>query len=163
MLLTGFGWANPVPVNTRYFKKPRRDMALTAAAGPAANLLLALLCALLYRLTWLGAGALLPTAGNEFLSHFFFYLAYFFLLSHFLNLSLAVFNLLPLPPLDGSRIFYIFLPAKWQFAIMRHERTIQAVLFVALWLGAFSGILSTAIDFLSSLIFGALNLISFLS
>ncbi len=163
MVLFRFGWAKPVPINPRYFKNPRKGMALTAAAGPAANLLLALLCALLYRLTWLGAGALLPSVENHILSYFFTYLAYFFLLSHFLNLSLAVFNLLPLPPLDGSRILCIFLPSKWQLAIARHERTIQVVLLVALWLGAFSGILSTAIDFLSSLIFGALNLIPFLS
>ena len=65
-----------------------------------------------------------------------------------LNVSLAVFNLLPVPPLDGSRIAYIFLPSRIYFGIMRYERYIMIGMFVLLWLGAFSGILSTVSGFL---------------
>ena len=65
-----------------------------------------------------------------------------------LNVSLAVFNLLPVPPLDGSRIAYIFLPSRIYFGIMRYERYIMIGMFVLLWLGAFSGVLSTVSGFL---------------
>lgn len=159
MVLFRFGWAKPVPINPRYFKNPRKGMALTAAAGPIANLILAFLGALLFKLTaWLGtlAYAALPSI---YVTYFFLYLAQFFLIFHYLNLSLCVFNLIPLPPLDGSRIFYVFLPPKWYFGVMKHERTIQIVLLIALWLGAFSGLLETAIGWLSGLM---LLLLSFL-
>jgi Zn-dependent protease len=142
-----------VPINPRYFKDPRKGMALTAAAGPIANLLLAIVGALLFKITALVGNAAIAALPNELLIYFFFYLSQFFLLFHYLNLSLCVFNLIPLPPLDGSRIFYVFLPPKCYFGVMKHERTIQIVLLVALWLGAFSGLLGTVVDWLSSLIF----------
>lgn len=154
MVLLHFGWAKPVPVNTRYFKNPRRDMALTAAAGPLSNLLLAILCAPLVNLTeWAGSAILTAQPDNLFLRYFFIYLAIFFRYSHLLNLSLCVFNLIPLPPLDGSRIFLVFLPDRLYFGIMKYERIIQIVLFVVLWLGFFTGIIGNITDFLSNLIF----------
>lgn len=153
MVLFRFGWAKPVPINPRYFKDPRKGMALTAAAGPVANLLLAIIGALFFKLTVLIGNAVISAVPNEMVIYFFFYLSQFFLLFHYLNLSLCVFNLIPLPPLDGSRIFYVFLPPKWYFGVMKHERTIQIILLVALWLGAFSGLLGTVVDWLSSLIF----------
>lgn len=155
MIVCGFGYAKPVPINPRYFKNPRKGMALTAAAGPLANLLLAFLGALLYRLTLL----LLPIAGTEFLLRFVLILASFFATFHYLNLSLCVFNMIPLPPLDGSRIFYIFLPPKLYFRVMKYERIIMIVLLVALGLGAFSGLLSVIVNAISG---GMLWLISLL-
>lgn len=145
MIVCGFGYAKPVPINPRYFKNPRKGMALTAAAGPLANFLLAFLGALLYQLTLL----LLPIAGTEFLLRFVLFLASFFATFHYLNLSLCVFNMIPLPPLDGSRIFYIFLPPKLYFRVMKYERIIMIVLLVALGLGAFSGLIHVIVNAIS--------------
>ena len=155
MILFGFGYAKPVPINPRYFKDPRKGMALTAAAGPLSNLLLAFLGALLYRLTLL----LLPIVSTEFLLKFILILASFFAAFHYLNLSLCVFNMIPLPPLDGSRILYIFLPPRLYFRIMKYERVIMIILLAALWLGAFSGLINVIVNAISN---GMLWLISLL-
>jgi Zn-dependent protease len=155
MVLFGFGFAKPVPVNPRYFKDPRKGMALVAAAGPLSNLLLAFIGALLYRLTRL----LLGVVNLAVWANFILLVAAFFLAFHLLNLSLCVFNLLPLPPLDGSRIFYVFLPPRAYWGVMKHERTIQIVLLVALWLGAFSGLINTFVGWISSGMFWLINLI----
>lgn len=159
MVMFHFGWAKPVPINPRYFKDPRKGMALTAAAGPISNLILAFVAALFAKLTALLSGAVLAALPIDFLYFFFLYLINFFVLFHYMNLTLCVFNLIPLPPLDGSRIFYVFLPPKWYFNVMKHERTIQIILLVALWLGAFSGILSKVSGFLSNVIFYLLSFI----
>ena len=155
MILFGFGYAKPVPINPRYFKDPRKGMALTAAAGPLSNLLLAFLGALLYRLTLL----LLPIVRKEFLLKFILILVSFFAAFHYLNLSLCVFNMIPLPPLDGSRILYIFLPPRLYFRIMKYERVIMIILLAALWLGAFSGLINVIVNAISN---GMLWLISLL-
>lgn len=126
MIFAGFGWAKPVPVAaTARFRHPRRDMALSAAAGPAANLLLAYVYTVLYKLVLYFAPANL------------FWIFVFLVLSTMVNvnLTLAVFNLLPVPPLDGSRIFNLLLPKHWYFAVMRYERVILLVLFAVLFLG----------------------------
>ncbi len=147
MLLFHFGWAKPVPINSRYFKKPRRDMALTAAAGPIMNFILAFLGVLIYRLLYKLFVAFPPS------SEFVYYLQYsaltLFSYFHMLNLSLGIFNLIPLPPLDGSRIFYIFLPPKWYFGIMKYERYIQLAILVLLWTGMLTTPLSAAVSAVS--------------
>lgn len=172
MVLLRFGWAKPVPVNARYYKKPRRDMALVAAAGPVSNLIMCIigmlllyLSYLIYSLTaaepvafsslWAAASYNWPEVmGTEVLSAKLMYLLFVFLWQFsILNVSLAVFNLLPIPPLDGSRIAYIFLPSKWYFGIMRYERYIVLALFVLLWLGAFSNVLSS----ISGWLLGGIN------
>ena len=161
MIFCRVGWAKPVPINPRYFKDPRKGMALSCAAGPLANLILALLGVLLVKLNVLLGNAVLSAFPNEFVWYFFTYLTQFFLLFHYLNLSLFVFNLIPLPPLDGSRIFYVFLPPKWYFGVMKHERTIHIILLVALALGAFTGVLSTVVDRLSDLAFLLFSFLTF--
>lgn len=162
MVLFHFGWAKPVPVNPRYFRDPRKGMAITAAAGPLSNLLLAVFAALFCLLTGKLTVALFPyIEGNAFLLNFFVYLQLFFSVLHTLNLTLCVFNLIPLPPLDGSRILYVFLPPKYYFGVMKYERTIRLVLLIALALGAFTGIIGTVTDFLSALIFRLWTLIPF--
>lgn len=147
MLLTGFGWANPVPVNTRYFKKPRRDMALTALAGPVSNLLLSVVFLLLLR--FVGYGLL---AQINFTSELTFNLAYFTVLflyyGVYMNLTLAIFNLLPVPPLDGSRLLFYFLPPKWALKIAPYEQYITIAVMLLLLLGP----LSSLIQFLTTLI-----------
>lgn len=153
MILFRFGWAKPVPINARYFKDPRKGMAITAAAGPISNFLMALLAAVLYKLTVLLGNATLSLWQSDIVFFFFTYLSLFFWIFHVMNLGLGVFNLIPLPPLDGSRIFYIFLPPRWYFGVMKYERQIQIVLLIALALGAFSGLISGIVGFLSDLMF----------
>ena len=140
MVLFHFGGAKPVPIDLRYFKKPRRDFALTALAGPAVNLLLAFFTAPLYLLLY----RVLVTA--PFPSELSFHLAYysflFVSLFHSINLGIAVFNLLPIPPLDGSRLLGVLLPPRLYYKIMRHERTIYLILL--LWLAS-GGLLSNVL------------------
>ncbi len=138
MLLFGFGFANPVPVNTRYFKKPKRDMALTAFAGPVSNLLLGVIGGFLY----LAARKIIITSGlwwngSEFVQTLLSYTLLFFFMFFQLNVSLAIFNMLPIPPLDGSRVLFLFLPDKLYFGVMKYEQIIMGVLFVGLFFGVF--------------------------
>ena len=137
MLLFGFGWANPVPVNSRYFKKPRRDMALTAAAGPLSNIVLGFIFVSLYEISYLLTVRLFPSVAASAPMVIYVWLT-FLQMGAELNVYLAVFNLIPVPPLDGSRLFYIFLPVKWYFGIMKYEKYISIALFALLWLGVLS-------------------------
>ncbi|MBQ8403895.1 MAG: site-2 protease family protein [Clostridia bacterium] len=124
MLFFRVGWAKPVPVNARYYKNPRKGMALTAAAGPLSNLLLAVIGVLCGELTNLVAFKLQFT-GAAYNVGYIIWL--FFYLLAWSNISLAIFNLLPVPPFDGSRILYVFLPPKYYFGIMKYERIIMIV------------------------------------
>lgn len=130
MLVVGYGWARPVPVNSRYFKKPRRDMALTALAGPVTNLLLGFVGVVLYCLVayYNGAEILLGTATPLVQACYLF--TYYFAM---LNLVFAVFNMIPLPPFDGSRIFLVFLPPRYYFGIMKYERYILLGMLVLMY------------------------------
>lgn len=139
MLVVGFGWAKPVPVNARYYKNPKRGMALTAFAGPAMNLILAFFGVIIYRLINRFGYLLIP---NGLLVYVLFLLFYYFA---YLNIFLAVFNLIPIPPFDGSRIAYVFLPTNLYFKIMRYERIIQIIVMVAL----VSGIVSLPLGFIA--------------
>ncbi len=160
MLFVGFGWANPVPINSRYFKKPRRDIALVGVAGPLSNLLLSLLFLLLLR--FVGFGWL---AELEFHSQFTFHLAYFTIVflyyGVYMNVALAVFNLLPIPPLDGSRIFYIFLPPRIQYKIMQYERQITLIFLLILLLEPF-GLIGRLTDLILSGMFSLVGMPGFL-
>lgn len=132
MVLFGFGWAKPVPINTYYFKKPKRDMALSAAAGPITNLILAVIFALLWRLTLHVAYSIVLT---EFTYNVIFWLQQFLITGITLNVGFAVFNLIPVPPFDGSRIFLVMLPERLYFKVMQYERQLYIVLMIALVIG----------------------------
>ena len=164
MVFFRFGWAKPVPIDVRYFKKPRRDICLTALAGPMANILLALLGAFLYSLTipWISDSILTESGFLYYICYAYAVLLYNFI---WLNIALALFNLIPLPPIDGSRIFLIWLPYRTYAKIVRHEREISAIFMVLLLLdsrilnGVFTGLLSRAVVFVMD---GMLSLFSFL-
>lgn len=132
MLLVGYGWAKPVPINTRYFRDPKKGMAITAAAGPAANLLIGLISIVLFAFFSACYTLVAIQTGEGFLLRCVFWLAMIFQLSALFNLVLMIFNLIPIPPFDGSRIAFAFLPQRHYFLIMRYERQIMLGLLVAL-------------------------------
>ena len=156
MMVAGFGWANPVPVNARYFRKPRRDMALTSLAGPVSNLLLALVFLLLLR--FLGLGVLWEQvflAPSEFTRNLAYFAILFLYYGVSMNVTLAVFNLLPVPPLDGSRILMALLPWQLYYKVMRYERVIYIVLLLALAVGVLTPVLNFLTDIVMKLLFSA--------
>lgn len=127
MLIFHIGWAKPVPINARYFKNPRRDMAITGAAGPLSNIALALIHLLVLRLVMLFAtnAAMNGTLPEGVWLTVLALVVYLLYMGVAMNIILAIFNLIPIPPFDGSRIFYAFLPPKWYFGVMRYERYIM--------------------------------------
>ena len=150
MLFFHFGWAKPVPINARYFKKPRRDMAITALCGPLANFLLAFIGAFLYIALLVGFNSILQhVTVSAFVYRLLEYTLLFLYYFHFINLTLGLFNCLPIPPLDGSRFILLLLPARVHFRIMRYEQYISIALMLLLFFGAFTGILGSAAEWIS--------------
>lgn len=132
MMVFGYGWANPVPINTRNFRNPRRGMALSAAAGPAANLILGVICAVLFgmfRVLWFYTAY---SGGSAFLINCMSLFEEMFLYGALINFVFMTFNLIPVPPFDGSRIAFVFLPPKYYFGIMKYERQIMFGVLIAL-------------------------------
>lgn len=143
LLLFGFGWAKPVPVDSRYFRKPKRDMAITALAGPVSNLLAAFVGAVLVAVM----EAFSPYNG---FTNFVYNVLWYYVV---VNISLAVFNLIPMPPLDGSRIVAAFLSDRVMYTYYRYQNLFVMVMFLLLLSGALSGPLATAQTFFANIIF----------
>ena len=135
MLFFRFGWARPVPIDTRNFKNPRRDMALTGLAGPVANLILAFVILIpyeiIYSLAEAGVFNNISAFGVNLISAVISFVASF----HFMNITLALFNFFPVPPLDGSRVLYAVLPDKYYFGVMKYERYISLGIMALLLFG----------------------------
>lgn len=146
MLFAGFGWAKPVPINPNNFKNRKVGMAVSSLAGPLSNLILSYISIILCKIL------IYNSAGNTYLDA----LADVFWYSTILNVGLAVFNLLPIPPLDGSRIFNLVLPEKMYFKIMKYENIVFGILFLAIWMGFLDG----PLIFLQQKAYDLMNLLS---
>jgi Zn-dependent protease len=153
LIIVGFGWAKPVPINTRYFKKPKRDMAISATAGPLSNLALALIFAALFKLYTFSPSTLelLPSTPWCILGLFLYY-------GIQLNVMFAIFNLLPIPPFDGSRLLLAILPSSLYFKIQQYERYIFIALMALLLLGILDGPLNFCINAVMDLIMRIFNI-----
>lgn len=136
MLLAGFGWAKPVPVDMRYFKKPKEGMALTALAGPMSNFLMAVI--FLIPMGWMYWNAGVTT--------FSVWLYGFFADVVILSIGLGLFNLIPIPPLDGSKVLFALLPDRAYMKLMRYERYGMLVLLLLVTFDVGSDVLSGAIS-----------------
>ena len=148
MVLFHFGWAKPVPINPRNFKNPRKGFALTAMAGPVVNLILGFFTSLIYILCSYAFREFDIAFLNNLQINTHSFLQYFFVI----NIGLGVFNMIPVPPFDGSRILNVVLPAKWYFKVMKYERYIMIALLVFLSVGS-----GFSIGTIVNGIFGAIN------
>lgn len=141
MFAAGFGWAKPVPVNPNYFKKPKQGMALTALAGPVSNFLLALLTLLAARI-FCDVAAYSET--NQRILDFLLMVAV-------LSIGLGLFNLVPIPPLDGSKVLFAVLPDRAYDWLMRNERYGVLLLFALVFFDVGSNALSKTIQWVFDL------------
>lgn len=145
IILVGFGYAKPVPVNISNFKRTKRKqyMALTALAGSVSNVIMAFIFTFLYCLIYYKFNV------NETMA----YIGLFFMYAATVNITLAVFNLVPIPPLDGSRILNALMPDKVYYKLMQYERYIVLGVFLLIILGVLDTPLSVASSALETLIF----------
>ncbi len=150
MLVFGFGYAKPVPINPRNFGKPRRDICIVSAAGPVSNLFLAVIALLISYFS-----LVLPVKFemiSVLSSNLFGVWQMFLTMFVYSNVTLFVFNLLPIPPLDGSRLLSTVLPAKASFWLSKHENYIMIGLLIALYFG----LLDNVIFFFQDLVIGGM-------
>jgi len=149
LLITGFGWAKPVPINPLKFKKQRFGIAITAAAGPLSNLAVSFIAMIIYRIVLSlpgGSGYFFSSAGDITGGFVILYILQFFIL---VNIGLAIFNLIPIPPLDGSKIISYFTSAKLDRWIYEHQLIVNAVFFAVI----ITGILSKPLNIIGGYVY----------
>ena len=149
LLITGFGWAKPVPINPLKFKKQRFGIAITAAAGPLSNVAVSFIAMIIYRIVLSlpgGSGYFLSSAGDITGGFVILYILQFFIL---VNIGLAIFNLIPIPPLDGSKIISYFTSAKLDRWIYEHQLIVNAVFFAVI----ITGILSKPLNIIGGYVY----------
>lgn len=148
MILVGFGWGKPVSVDPRNFKNPKKGMVLTSLAGPVSNFIMAFFAMIVYKVLAMLSGFDDSTTLGM--------VAWVFLYVMLINISLGVFNFLPIPPLDGSKIFNAILPEKWYFTIMRYEQFI----FIGLIILLYSGLLDEPLYFLQGKVIDLMDILT---
>ncbi len=153
MIFTGFGWAKPVSVNPRYYKDTKKGMALTAAAGPLANLIMAFIALLIYAILFavnrkfgLGIDSAVEAVG---------FIARIFAVR---NLCFMVFNIIPIPPLDGAKVLGMLLPDGAYYKMLQYERYSMILIMVLSLTGVFSSIIGTGVNIVMNGILNLLNL-----
>lgn len=151
MILTGFGWAKPVGINPAYYKDRKKGTALTAAAGPLSNLIMSFAVLLLYYIYAviaiktgfaIGSMALISSLVSTFVVR---------------NLCFMVFNLIPIPPLDGSKVLGIFLPDGYYYTMLRYERYCMILIMVLSLMGVFGNVIGTGVNIIFSALTGMLD------
>ena len=150
LLLVGFGWAKPVHIDPRYYKAAKTGIVWTAFAGPLMNFIIAFVAIFLFNLL-----LKLPVSifSSEIMTRIFIYLIYLMQYTALISLGQAIFNLIPLPPLDGSKILYGVLPDSVYFNIMKYENWLSLILFLVL----FSGVLNGPLVSIRTIVFDGMN------
>ena len=136
MLFFRFGWAKPVPINPRNFKNPKRDFAISALAGPLSNLILGFIFSGIFIFSF--SNLLSVEFENEFTLRLAENALLFLQIFFSVNVGLGIFNLLPIPPFDGSRLLNVIFPPKIYFGIMKYERQIYFGVLAWLLLGDYA-------------------------
>ncbi len=152
LLFVGFGWAKPVMINPNYYKNRKLGTVMVSLAGPLTNFILAFIGSLLISIIFKVCGGRIQfqtETGYKIFSYIWQFLYYFMML----NIGLGVFNLIPFPPLDGSKVLTAILPERLYFTLMRYERYGQFVLIVILY----AGLLNTPLSFLRTTVFNGMQ------
>lgn len=151
MLLTGFGWAKPVMINPMYYRDRKKGTALVSLAGPFMNLIMAAAGMIIWAIaiilntkTVIGAGIFNFIAS---VSHTFVYT----------NLCFMIFNLIPIPPLDGSKVLGLFLPDRTYYRMLQYERYSMILIMVLSLTGAFGGIIGTGVNAVFKMLAAPIN------
>lgn len=150
MVVFHFGWARPVPINSAYFKRPKFGIVLTSLAGPLANFLLCFISLNLYCLTYVFQN-IIPDQLYYVLINFFVILASY-------NASLGIFNLIPISPLDGSKVLYAFLPDRAYYTILKYEQYGMILLIALMFIGVLTPVLTTGYTAIMNFFIKIINL-----
>lgn len=143
MIILKFGWAKPVPVDMRNFKNPKAGMAIVALAGPVSNIILAAIAMILA-----GVVAVLTSANG-----IWYEIWKLLLTMAYLSIAFAIFNIIPVPPLDGSKVLFSFLSERTYYKLMRYERYGMVILVALVWTGVLGTPLSNATKFVCSIMY----------
>lgn len=142
LIVLKIGFAKPVPINPYYFENRKKGMLLVGIAGPATNLIIAIITGRLA----------VYIAHNAIYSEFVYVIFMFLIIMTQLNIGYAVFNLLPFPPLDGSKIFASVLPTKWEAMFYKYQKYFYALVFILYFIGTLDYIIDPVIDFIYNII-----------